>query len=65
MLNMKITGTRLCDFISYSPLYRNGLDLHILEIPYDDEFVESLMERIDLAVAYIKEEEDKLRKLAK
>lgn len=65
MLNMKITGTKLCDFISYSPLYRNGLDLHILEIPYDDEFVSSLMERIDLAVAYIKEEEEKLRKLSK
>lgn len=56
-LNMKITGTLLCDFISYSPLYRKGLDLHILEVPYDEEFMKVLMERIDLSVAYIKEQE--------
>lgn len=56
-LNMKITGTRLCDFISYSPLYRMGLDLHILEVPYDEEFMKFLMERVDLGVAYIKEQE--------
>lgn len=56
-LNMKITGTRICDFISYSPLYRGGLDLHILEVPYDEDFMKVLMERIDLSVAYIKEQE--------
>lgn len=59
-LNMKITGTKLCDFISYSPLYRRGLDLHILEVPYDEEFMENLMARIDLAVEYIKEQEKAL-----
>lgn len=60
-LNMKITGTKLCDFISYSPLYRGGLDLHILEIPYDEEFMKVLMERIGLAVEYIKEQEKLIR----
>jgi YqaJ-like viral recombinase domain. len=60
-LNMKITGTKICDFISYSPLYRGGLDLHILEVPYDEEFMKVLMERIDLSVAYIKEQEQLIR----
>ena len=64
-LNMEITGTKLCDFISYSPLYRKGLDLHILDVPFDDEFVTNLMERIKLAVEYIKEEEEKLRKMTR
>lgn len=56
-LNMIITGTRVCDFTSYSPLYRNGLDLHILEVPLDDDFAKYLMERIALAVEYMKEQE--------
>lgn len=55
-LNMLDTGTKLCDFISYSPLFRDGLDLHILEVPLDKEFCDNLMERVDLAVAYIKEQ---------
>jgi putative phage-type endonuclease len=54
--NMIITGTELCDFISYSPLYRQGLDLHILEVPLDKEFCDNLMERIKLAVEYIKKQ---------
>lgn len=54
MLNMMITGVKLCDFISYSPLYRDGLDLHILEVPLDEEYVKNLSERIILAVDYIK-----------
>ena len=60
--NMINTGTKLCDFISYSPLFRNGLDLHILEVPYDEEFVDLLMNRIGLAVDYMKEQEKLLRK---
>ena len=60
--NMIDTGTKLCDFISYSPLFRNGLDLHILEVPYDEEFCSLLMERIGLAVDYMKEQEKLLRK---
>lgn len=60
-LNMKITGTLLCDFISYSPLYRGGLDLHILEVPYDEEYMKTLMERLGLAVAYMKEQESALK----
>jgi len=60
-LNMEITGTKICDFISYSPLFRNGLDLHILEVPYDEEFMKALMERIALAVDYIKEQEQSMR----
>lgn len=60
-LNMEITGTKICDFISYSPLFRNGLDLHILEVPYDEEFMKTLMERIALAVDYIKEQEQSMR----
>ena len=60
-LNMEITGTKICDFISYSPLFRSGLDLHILEVPYDEEFMKTLMERIALAVDYIKEQEQSMR----
>lgn len=56
-LNMLITGTDYCDFVSYSPLYRNKLDLGILRIPKDEEYLKNLMERIDLAVDYIKEKE--------
>ena len=56
-LNMLVTGTKFCDFISYSPLYRNGLELHVLEIPLDEEFCNKLMERIELAVEYIKANE--------
>ncbi len=55
--NMLITGTEYCDFISYSPLYRNKMDLGILRIPKDEEYLNTLMERIDLAVEYIKEKE--------
>ena len=61
-LNMLITGTKLCDFISYSPLYRGGLDLHILEVPYDEAFIANLKERLDLAVNYIKEREEEIKK---
>ena len=60
-LNMLITGTRLCDFISYSPMFRGGLDLHILEVPLDEDYCKTLMERITLAVDYIKEQEQLLR----
>lgn len=63
--NMLITGTRLCDFISYSPLFRNGMDLHILEVPYDESYVAVLAERINLAVEYMKEQEKILKKLKK
>lgn len=59
--NMLITGTKVCDFISYSPLFRNGLDLHILEVPLDEEYVKVLMERIDLSVDYIKAMEKQIR----
>lgn len=62
-LNMLVTGTNKCDFISYSPLYRGGMDLHILEVPKDDEYCKTLMERIDLSVAYIKEQTEGLKKL--
>ena len=62
-LNMIVTGTKICDFISYSPLYRGGMDLHILEIPRDEEFCSNLMERIELSVAYIKEQCEILKKL--
>ncbi len=55
--NMLITGTEYCDFISYSPLYRNRLDLGILRIPKDEEYLNTLIERINLAVEYIKEKE--------
>jgi putative phage-type endonuclease len=55
-VNMLDTKTELCDFISYSPLFRDGLDLHVLEVPLDNEFCDNLMERIDLAVAYIEEQ---------
>lgn len=55
-LNMLITGTEMCDFISYSPLYRRGMDLHILEVPIDKEFTDNLLERIGKSVDYIKEQ---------
>ena len=64
MLNMLITGTKFCDFISYSPLYRNGLDLHILEIPLDEEYAKLLLERIELGVAYIKEQEKLIKDIS-
>lgn len=54
--NMLITGTEMCDFISYSPLYRRGMDLHILEVPIDKEFTDNLLERIGKSVDYIKEQ---------
>ena len=56
--NMLITGTELCDFISYSPLYRQGLDLHILEVPLDKDFCDNLMDRIRLSVDYIRKFEE-------
>ena len=59
--NMIITGTKICDFISYSPLFRNGLDLHILEVPLDEEFTKNLLERIELSVEYIKGQEKRIR----
>ncbi len=63
--NMLITKTKLCDFTSYSPLFRDGLDLHILEVPCDDAYVANLMERIKLAVDYMKEQEKLLRSKSK
>lgn len=62
-LNMLITGTELCDFISYSPLYRNGIDLHIQEIPLDKEYCDNLIERIDLAVDYMRKCEEEIQKI--
>lgn len=53
--NMLITGTNYCDFISYSPLYRNRLDLSVLRVPRDEDYLKNLQERIELAVEYIKE----------
>ena len=55
--NMLITGTEYCDFISYSPLYRNKMDLSILKVQKDEEYLKNLLERITLAVEYIKEKE--------
>lgn len=51
--NMIITDTKVCDFISYSPLFRHGLDLHVLEIPYDKEYCDNLLDRIKLSVDYM------------
>lgn len=62
-LNMLITGTEICDFISYSPLYRNGMDLHIQEIPLDKEYCDNLTERIDLAVDYMRKCEEEIQKI--
>lgn len=62
--NMIITHTKLCDFISYSPLFRNGLDLHVLEIPLDEEYAKLLLERIELGVAYIKEQEKLIKDIS-
>lgn len=56
-LNLLITGASYCDFISYSPMYRNGLDLSILRVPADKEFQDLLMERIKLSVEYMKSKE--------
>lgn len=53
--NMLITGTNYCDFISYSPLYRNRLDLSVLRVPRDEDYLKNLQERIELAVEYIKQ----------
>lgn len=55
--NMLITGTNYCDFISYSPLYRNKMDLSILKVPKDEQYLNNLIERINLSVEYIKEKE--------
>lgn len=55
--NMLITGTNYCDFISYSPLYRNKMDLSILKVPKDAEYLKNLVERIHLSVEYIKNKE--------
>ena len=62
-MNMIITCTELCDFISYSPLFRGGLDLHILEVPYDKDFCDNLMERIKLSVDYIRKCENEILKI--
>lgn len=56
-LNILITGTEYCDFVSYSPLYRNKLDLGILRVPKDDEYLKNLMERVDLSIDYMKSKE--------
>lgn len=61
--NMIDNGVELCDFISYSPLFRHGLDLHILEVPRDEEFCKNLMERIDLSVAYMKQQIEIIKKI--
>lgn len=61
--NMLITSTEKCDFISYSPLFRNGLDLHVLEVGLDEEFTKNLMSRITLAVEYMQEQIELMKKL--
>jgi exodeoxyribonuclease (lambda-induced) len=62
-LNMMITGAKYCDFISYSPMFRHGLDLSILRIPADEEFQALLLERLDLAVSYMKNQIAEISKL--
>ena len=62
-LNMLITKTDKCDFISYSPLFRHGLDLHILEVLKDKEYCDNLMERINLSVEYMKKQMEEINRI--
>ena len=62
--NMLDTSTEMCDFISYSPLFSDGIEMHILEVPIDEPYVKNLVERIDLAVEYIKMKLEAIRKMA-
>lgn len=52
-MNMLITHTNYCDFVSYSPLYRHGMDLSVLRVPTDEEYQKLLLGRIAEAVEYI------------
>ena len=45
--NMMVTNRKWCDFISYDPRQANGMNLVILRIYRDEEFIEMLKERID------------------
>ena len=62
--NILITGADYCDFISYSPLYRDGLDLSILKVPRDDIYLERLVARMELAIEYMKTRENQIRNVA-
>lgn len=55
-MNMLITHTEYCDFISYSPLFRGGTDLHVLNVPFDPDFCATILERIKVSVGYIQEQ---------
>ncbi len=54
VMNMLVTDTDFCDFISYCPYVSQSKQLKVLRIPRNEEEIKFLKERITLAVNYIK-----------
>ena len=66
--NLLFTDTDFCDFISYNPYVSLSKQLKVLRIHRDEEEINLLNERIDLAVEYMKtkmHELDKIEKIIK
>ena len=58
--NMLFTDCEFCDFISFNPYISKSKQLKILRIHRDDNEINLLKERIDLAVQYMKEKMQQL-----
>jgi len=53
--NILITDVEYCDFISFDPRMKNEEDkVCVVRIDRDDEYIEKILERLDLAIAEIK-----------
>lgn len=59
-MNMIVTETDFCDFISFDPRTSKNLQLKVLRIPRDEIMCKQLMNRIELAKQYYKERMEKL-----
>lgn len=54
--NMLVTGAKECDFISFDPRMKNpNHRLVVITIERDDAYLANLIERLDLAIKYVKE----------
>lgn len=62
-MNMLVTNCDFWDFVSFNPYVSRSKQLKVLRIPRIDEEINLLMERIDLAVEYIRTQMDKINNM--
>ena len=63
MAQMSVTGRSWCDFVSFDPRLPEDLQLFVIRVDRDDEYIANLEEEVSIFLKEVEETVNKLRKV--